>query len=127
MDKIGFWNARGMNRCRKRKEIDFFLKNNNIGLFGLLETKIRNKALHRAAINFNSWSISTNNGYHNGGRIWIVWQPSNFRVQFIEYNAQFVHMKVESVVHRNLFFLTFVYAFNGIHDREGLWLHLRKL
>ncbi|KAL9237238.1 hypothetical protein vseg_011814 [Gypsophila vaccaria] len=128
MDKIGFWNVRGMNRSRKRKENDFFLKNNNnIGLFSLLETKIRNKALHRAAVTFDSWCISTDNGYNSGGRICIVWQPSTFRVQFIEYNAQFGHMKVESLLHRHWFFLTFVYAFNGIHDREVLWLHLRKL
>ncbi|KAL9239109.1 hypothetical protein vseg_013460 [Gypsophila vaccaria] len=127
MDKIGFWNVRGMNRSRKRKEIDFFLKRNNVGLFGLLETKIRNKALNRAVDNLDSRCISTNNGYHSGGRIWIVWQPTIFKLQFIEYNAQFVHIKVESLLHRHWFYLTFVCAFNGIHEREALWFHLRKL
>ncbi|XP_074293343.1 uncharacterized protein LOC141620343 [Silene latifolia] len=70
--------------------------------------------------------ILTKSGYHNGGRIWILWQPRSFRVQFLEYNAQFIHMKVESLVSRTVFYLTMVYAFNGINDRAPLWGHLRR-
>ncbi|KAL9243881.1 hypothetical protein vseg_017718 [Gypsophila vaccaria] len=127
MDKVGFWNIRGMNRSRKRKELNFFLKNKEVGLFGLLETKIKNKALLRAVENFESWCVSTNNGYHAGGRIWIVWQPAAFRIHFIEYNAQYIHIKVESLLNRNWFYLTMVYAFNSIQERESLWHNLRKI
>ncbi|KAL9238990.1 hypothetical protein vseg_013351 [Gypsophila vaccaria] len=127
MDKIGFWNIRGINRSRKRKEINFFLKIKEVGLFGLLETKIKNKALLRAVDSFDSWCISTKNGYHSGGRIWVLWQPVVFRIQFIEYNAQFIHMKVDSLLHRNYFYITMVYAFNGTQDREPLWNSLRRI
>ncbi|XP_074297367.1 uncharacterized protein LOC141628079 [Silene latifolia] len=116
-----------MNRVRKQKEINFFLQNKDIGLFGLLETKIKNKALHKALGSFNSWCISTNNGYRSGGRIWILWQPQACRVHFLEYNAQFIHMKVESLLNRNVFYLTMVYAFNGAQEREPLWAHLRRI
>ncbi|XP_074301431.1 uncharacterized protein LOC141632819 [Silene latifolia] len=127
MDSIGFWNVRGMNRVSKQKAINFFLQNKGVGLFGLLETKIKSNAFHKVVNNFNNWSISTNSGYHNGGRIWILWQPRSFRVHFFEYYAQFIHMKVESLVSRIVFFLTMVYAFNGINDIAPLWGHLRRI
>ncbi|XP_074305538.1 uncharacterized protein LOC141640755 [Silene latifolia] len=97
-----------------------------MGLFGLLETKIKNKAFHKAYSSFSNWCITTNSGYHSGGRIWIIWKPSCFRVNVLEYNAQYVHMKVDSLVDRRSFWLTMVYAFNGQHEREPLWDNLRK-
>ncbi|XP_074292926.1 uncharacterized protein LOC141619804 [Silene latifolia] len=95
-----------------------------VGLFGLLETKIKSKSFNRTVNIFNNWCISTNNGYHNNGRIWILWDPKLFRIQFVEYNAQLIHMKVEALVSRSVFFLTMIYAFNGIQDRTPLWDHL---
>ncbi|XP_074298503.1 uncharacterized protein LOC141629388 [Silene latifolia] len=127
MDKIGFWNVRGMNRVGKQKAINFFLQNKDIRLFGLLETKIKSRALKKVVNNFNNWCISTNNGHHNGGRIWILWQPQAVKIQFLEYNAQFIHMRVESVENRSIFYMTMVYAFNSITDRAPLWDHLRRI
>ncbi|XP_074290657.1 uncharacterized protein LOC141617369 [Silene latifolia] len=94
---------------------------------GANETKIKSRALKKVVNNFNNWCISTNNGHHNGGRIWILWQPQAVKVQFIEYNAQFIHMRVESVETRSIFYMTMVYAFNSIHDRAPLWDHLRRI
>ncbi|XP_074271290.1 uncharacterized protein LOC141595221 [Silene latifolia] len=91
------------------------------------ETKTKNKSYSKVVNSFNNWCISTNSGYHKGGRIWILWQPNAFRIQFQEYNAQYIHMKVESVVNSSVFHLTMVYAFNGIHERAPLWDHLRRL
>ncbi|XP_074278052.1 uncharacterized protein LOC141601656 [Silene latifolia] len=117
-----------MNRVGKQKHISHFLQNKDIGLFGLLETKIKNKAFNKAVNSFNNgWSITTNNGYHSGGRIWILWKPGMFRVHILEYNAQYIHMKVDALVYRSVFFLTIVYAFNGIHERAPLWDQLRKI
>ncbi|XP_074291011.1 uncharacterized protein LOC141617750 [Silene latifolia] len=56
-----------------------------------------------------------------------MWEPKVFRIQFLEYNAQFIHMKVEALVSRSVFYWTMVYAFNGIQDRAPLWDHLRKI
>ncbi|XP_074299615.1 uncharacterized protein LOC141630755 [Silene latifolia] len=116
-----------MNRVGKQRDINYFLQNNNIGLLGLLETKIKNKAFNKAASSFSNWCITTNNGYHSGGRIWVLWKPNLFRVHVLEYNAQYVHMKVEYLVDRRSFWLTMVYAFNGIHDRDSLWDNLRRV
>ncbi|XP_074300469.1 uncharacterized protein LOC141631740 [Silene latifolia] len=126
MDKIGFWNVRGMNRVNKQKFINFFMQNKGVGLFGLLETKIKSKAISKIINNFNNLCISTNNGYHNNGRIWILWDPKVFRIQFIEYNAQFIHMKVEALVSRSTFYFTMIYDFNSIQERTPIWDHLRR-
>ncbi|XP_074318397.1 uncharacterized protein LOC141655206 [Silene latifolia] len=81
------------------------------GLFGLLETKIKNKAFNKAMNSFNNgWSITTNNGYHSGGKIWVLWQPNIYRVHVIDYNAQHIHMKVGALVSRNVFYLTMAIA-----------------
>ncbi|XP_074313367.1 uncharacterized protein LOC141648532 [Silene latifolia] len=116
-----------MNRVGKQREINYFLQVNNIGLFGLLETKIKNKAFSKAAGSFNNWCITTNNGYHSGGRIWVLWNPTMFRVQILEYNAQYIHMKIDSLVDRRVFWLTMTYAFNGIAERAPLWDNLTRL
>ncbi|XP_074305317.1 uncharacterized protein LOC141640395 [Silene latifolia] len=41
LDKIGFWNIRGMNNPNKQLAISKFLHQNKVGLFGLVETKIK--------------------------------------------------------------------------------------
>ncbi|XP_074303189.1 uncharacterized protein LOC141637599 [Silene latifolia] len=97
------------------------------GLFGLLETKTKSKAFNKAVSSFNNWCFSTNNGYHSGGRIWVLWNPKLFGVQVLEYNAQYIHQKVDSLVDRRVFCMTMVYAFNGIHDRDPLWDNLRRI
>ncbi|XP_074305087.1 uncharacterized protein LOC141640024 [Silene latifolia] len=43
---------------------------------------------------FSNWSISTNSAYHQGGRIWILWQAHEWDINFLEYDAQFIHMTV---------------------------------
>ncbi|XP_074313965.1 uncharacterized protein LOC141649168 [Silene latifolia] len=116
-----------MNRVGKQRDVNYFLQLQNIGLFGLLETKIKNKAFTKAASTFSNWCITTNNGYHSGGRIWVVWKPNLFRVNVLEYNAQYIHMKVDSLEDRRTFWFTMVYAFNGMHDREPLWDNLRRV
>ncbi|KAL9232307.1 hypothetical protein vseg_007432 [Gypsophila vaccaria] len=127
MYNIGFWNIRGMNSHRKQNEINYFLHNKEIGLFGLIETKIKNNALASVQSTFRNWCVSTNNGYHKGGRIWIVWRPQAYRVHFLEYNAQYIHMKVDSLSRRQSFYYTVIYVFNTAQERLPLWIQLRKL
>ncbi|XP_074271380.1 uncharacterized protein LOC141595316 [Silene latifolia] len=48
-------------------------------------------------------------------------------VEAQEYNAQYVHMKIDSLPNKKAFHLTMVYAFNGIHERALLWDQLRRI
>lgn len=76
MDKIGFWNSRGLNGVDKQKEMQIILYNSKISMFGFLETRIKRVKAKRAALNLcRGWSFTTDLGADNGGRIWILWKP----------------------------------------------------
>ncbi|XP_074276997.1 uncharacterized protein LOC141600652 [Silene latifolia] len=95
------------------------------GLFGLLETKVKPLALNSVRNNLcANWCVSTNSQYHRGGRVWILWNPSMFAVNFLEYNAQFIHMEVVDLGTGRQFHLTMVYAFNELLERKLLWQKL---
>ncbi|XP_074298970.1 uncharacterized protein LOC141629962 [Silene latifolia] len=127
MLNLGFWNVRGMNRRNKQLVINKFLFDNNVGIFGLIETKIKPQNVNKAVNVFNNWSISTNTAYHPGGRIWILWQINNYDVQFIEYDPQYIHMKITQKPENVSFNWTVVYGFNDGKDRESLWNNLIRI
>ncbi|XP_074266168.1 uncharacterized protein LOC141588632 [Silene latifolia] len=59
----------GMNKEVRQKVVNKFLHTNNVGLFGLLETKVKSNNVHRIVNNiFSDWSVFTNNSKHPGGR-----------------------------------------------------------
>ncbi|XP_074305780.1 uncharacterized protein LOC141641001 [Silene latifolia] len=81
MGSLGWWTIRGMNSMNKQLEVKKFLNQNNVGLFGLLETKIKSWNWIKVKNNVcENWSICTNNSKHKGGRIWLIWQPTQFVV-----------------------------------------------
>ncbi|XP_074265666.1 uncharacterized protein LOC141588110 [Silene latifolia] len=128
MIKFGFWNVRGMNKGGKQVDVNNFLHNNNVGMFGLLETKIKTDNFHSIANKiFSDWSISTNNNFRSGGRVWMLWKSHMFDIQFLQYDAQFIHMHVVNKIDQMQFFQTIVYAFNGVGERESLWLNLKSI
>ncbi|XP_021759465.1 uncharacterized protein LOC110724351 [Chenopodium quinoa] len=47
-----------------------------MGLFSLLETKVKSENFGRVFANFGSdWSVAANYSKHCAGRIWIIWNP----------------------------------------------------
>ncbi|XP_074298341.1 uncharacterized protein LOC141629200 [Silene latifolia] len=106
----------------KQLEIKRFLNQNNIGLFGLLETKIRGSNwLKVKNVMCDDWAIATNSSYHKGGRIWIIWQPSQVVVTVQHVTAQLIHAKVFDKTRDCHFLFTLVYGFNKDKERESLW------
>ncbi|XP_074297515.1 uncharacterized protein LOC141628249 [Silene latifolia] len=125
---IGFWNIRGLNSPAKQKHIKWFLHSHHIGLFGLLETKVKPSSLNRIRQSIcDGWCLSTNTHCHKGGRVWLLWNPHLFKVHFLEYNAQFIHAQVDEISSGGCFYFTLVYAFNGTQERKELWDRLRFL
>ncbi|KAK9732996.1 hypothetical protein RND81_04G036900 [Saponaria officinalis] len=128
MHDIGFWNVRGLNKENKQKSVKWFMHNNNVGLFGLLETKVNSAKVNNVISNMcDGWSVSTNCRWHSGGRIWVLWNPALFVIQFLEYSPQLIHMNVCSRTCSAQFHLTMVYVFNGVHEREDLWGALKRI
>ncbi|XP_074299186.1 uncharacterized protein LOC141630235 [Silene latifolia] len=96
-----------------------------VGLFGLLETKVKPLSLNSVRKSVcDGWSVSTNSSYHPGGRVWVLWNPSLFYVHFVHYSAQSVHMLVTEISSNFKFFCTMVYAYNDTTDRKSLWQDL---
>ncbi|KAL9244485.1 hypothetical protein vseg_018259 [Gypsophila vaccaria] len=127
MVNIGFWNVRGLNSSAKQKEINWFLRNNKVELFGLLETRVRKHNLNKVLLNFdNKWSISTNYSNHPGGRIWFLWNPLIFHVMRLETESQAIHAHCKQITDGRRFWITMVYGFNKLTEREKLWQSLRR-
>lgn len=64
---LGFWNVRGLNKPSKMHEIKWFLHNNKLGLFGLLETRVKACNTDRISTRLGlSWEFSTNYASHPG-------------------------------------------------------------
>ncbi|KAL9227927.1 hypothetical protein vseg_003561 [Gypsophila vaccaria] len=92
MVNVGFWNVRGMNSLAKQKEIKWFMQNNKVELFGLLETRVRRSNLNKVLANMDTkWSICTNYFQHPGGRIWMLWNPMVIQVLSLETESQAIY------------------------------------
>ncbi|XP_074278426.1 uncharacterized protein LOC141602015 [Silene latifolia] len=125
MDNIGFWNIRGLNKLHKQTEIKRFLFQNNVGLFGLLEIKVKSRNWNKVKNNVcDSWSICTNNSHHKGGRIWLIWQPNQYVVDVRYICDQLIHSKVSDKLRNISFYFTLVYGLNKDKERESLWDYL---
>lgn len=78
------WNVRGLNGPIKQKEVKLLCNIENVGLVGLLETKIKiNKIEEIARKMFDGWQYITNLECHYNGRIWITWRSDFYRVDII--------------------------------------------
>ncbi|XP_074313622.1 uncharacterized protein LOC141648803 [Silene latifolia] len=72
----------------------------------------------------DGWSLTTNNSFHKGGRVWVIWNPSIFHVDFVNYSAQCINMRVVEVASNKNFYLSTIYAFNELQARVPLWEQL---
>lgn len=76
-----------------------FLQRQQVGMFGLLETKIKRAKANKAALNLcTGWSYTTNHAKHNAGRIWLLWRPQVFTIQVEKVTEQLIH---NTVTHRS--------------------------
>ena len=58
MVRIGVWNIRGLNSSSKQKEVEWCIRNNNVAIFAILETKV--SCNNRESIGrrvFKEWGI----------------------------------------------------------------------
>ena len=116
------WNVRGLNDPIKQKEIVSRIRNNNINLVCLLETRIKESKM-KAVISrhFQGWQMLHN--YSEGapnGRIWILWNEA--QVDLVDVMDQCITCSVTIGFQR--FNLSVVYASNDGGERKRLWSHL---
>ncbi|XP_074292730.1 uncharacterized protein LOC141619610 [Silene latifolia] len=71
-----------------------------------------------------NWYLSTNTSYHKGGRVWVLWNPSIFSVNFLDYSAHAIHAVVKNLGNGYNFYFTMVYPFNDVNKKKPLWFNL---
>ncbi|XP_074278043.1 uncharacterized protein LOC141601646 [Silene latifolia] len=122
MGSIGFWNVRGVNSMNKQVDIKWFLHTNKVGLCGLLETRVKTGSINKVHDGLgNNWKVAHNNSVHDGGRIWVIWDPAIFTVDIIAIEPRVIYSKVTSLQSGIVWWLSMVYGFNRVNERLSLW------
>ncbi|XP_022846184.1 uncharacterized protein LOC111368907 [Olea europaea var. sylvestris] len=90
--KIGAWNIRGLNRPLKQNGVRHFMKQHDVDVMGILETKLGELKLNRVMRNkFNGLMQVNNFLTHKAGRILILWNPSKVKLEVLETASQVIH------------------------------------
>lgn len=112
----------------KQNDIKWFLNHYNIGLFGLLESRVKAVNFHKAFPGLgDGWCVTSNYSKHNGGRIWVIWLAAIFQVTPEVLGYQFIHLSVAHKATGNAFSYTMVYGLNDPALRLRLWDDLRLI
>ncbi|XP_074298788.1 uncharacterized protein LOC141629726 [Silene latifolia] len=92
------------------------------------ETRVKRKNLNKVQDGLGSkWKFEVNNDIIDGGRIWVLWDPSLFNVSVIKKELQVMHL---SVIYQQTGFCwtcSMVYGCNKDTDRRSLWSSLTNL
>ncbi|XP_074299145.1 uncharacterized protein LOC141630181 [Silene latifolia] len=125
MVSIGFWNVRGLNKKNKQGDVRRLLHINKVGLFGLMETKVKTININKVQDSLGDrWHFLNNNALHEGGRIWILWDPTLFHVNLLMKDMQGIHVAVVHLMTGFSWTCSIVYGFNKDSERVGLWQSL---
>lgn len=127
MSSLACWNVRGFNQPFKRKEVRDLIRENNVGICGMLETHVAKRNVDSVFNKmFRNWSwISNSEMCNKGCRIVLGWDVNLFEVMMMFTTDQVIHCLVTTKTSRTHFFCSFVYAENGHVPRRQLWHSLQ--
>lgn len=118
--KIFCWNVRGLNTLSRQRFIRGWIGTNKPLIGSVLETHVSEVNAERILQStFPGWKWITNYSHSEGGRIWVVWDPS-ISVFCFKQSAQLVMCGVFVPASNESFSVTFVYAFNTVIQRRAL-------
>jgi len=128
MVNIIAWNMGGLNNPNKQLDIKLFLSKHDVGLVGLMETKVKEENIDMVACNlFGGWEWHTNVEYNNKVRKWVAWKSKDYQVRILDSIEQLIHCRAQQIATQKVFYITFVYGMNSIALREPLWRRLRDI
>ncbi|KAK4426373.1 hypothetical protein Salat_1405900 [Sesamum alatum] len=126
--KIGFWNVRGFHRPLKHNGVAHLIRNNQLCLLGILETKLSASAvpciLNRL---FPGWCHTDNFHTIVGGRMLIIWNPVVIDVQPDDISPQVVHCRITNKSSQLSFYISFTYGLYTVINRRSMWEKLMEL
>ena len=123
---ISCWNIRGLNQPQKQTEIVSLIREMNIDVIGIVETKVR--FLNQDMVNNNMiphWNFVTNCQGDSIGRIWVGWNPDQIKLSVLHSSNQLIHVKIENFDLSIAFEASFVYGLHSTQDRRSLWRDLK--
>ncbi|KAJ8419977.1 hypothetical protein Cgig2_010914 [Carnegiea gigantea] len=92
--------------------VKLFLQLNDVGLVGLIETKIwQHNAVSLASNFLRGWQWANNCDISNG-RIWVAWKPCSYHIAILEKTDQYIHCCATQLTTRKHFHITFIYSHN---------------
>ncbi|KAK4382385.1 hypothetical protein Sango_2876300 [Sesamum angolense] len=127
--KIGFWNVRGLNRPLKQNGVAHLIKNNQLCLLGILETKLAAtaipKIIHRL---FPGWCQANNFDAIAIGRILIIWNPTVIDLHLEDISPQVIHCRITNKSSQLSFYIYFhLWPFYTVVNRRSMWEKLLEL
>ena len=101
-----------------------FCTRNKVGLICMMETKVKSRNFTKVARNFQDWEHYVNYETHDRGRVWIMWNKTDFQVTIIDSMMQVIHCEILHTFTNRRFSLTAVYGSNDEEERLTLWQFL---
>ena len=128
LQKIGFWNIRGAHLEIKLVQAKQIISDNNLGIFGILETKLNFDLTLKAANLINPhWSVHHNLVEAPYGRIMVLSDPTFYTLTPIISHKQFIHFHALHLPTTTSFYLTFIYGENHVAARQDMLNYLPHL
>lgn len=96
-----------------------------MSLFALLETHVKEDSavfVSNLLCPRFSWHFNYNHHYH--GRIWVGFDPDIWKLDVIFSSAQQITCSIERLSTKEMFVVSFIYAFNTHIERRQLWEEL---
>ncbi|GAV92450.1 Exo_endo_phos domain-containing protein/DUF4283 domain-containing protein [Cephalotus follicularis] len=125
--KCTCWNVRGLNDSCKQLEIRNFVRQYDIAILGLLESRVRTVNKTKVARGLlKGWDSATNHHLSLLGRIWIIWDPARVRFKFLSNSFQAIHGLL-SFNDNSEVFISFIYGDCDRMARRELWGDMRRV
>ena len=121
------WNVRGLNSPLKQHEVATILNKRKVDVCALVEVKLSRSRLNDMnKIRFPKWNTISNANSSVKARIVVLWNSDTTSLEVLNESAQGMNIKIRSLIHQTCFQVCFVYGYNSIAQRRGLWEDLRR-
>lgn len=115
------WNVRGLNKKAISTHVGAHIRKLHVHCIALLETRVKIKFVEHVRKKLGSgWRFVDYYNKYDNGRIWMMWNPSNWNVKPICMYEQVIHNKIYKIYGTFSHHLYVVYAHNQLTKRKSL-------
>ncbi|KAL2228017.1 UNVERIFIED_CONTAM: hypothetical protein Sindi_1781400 [Sesamum indicum] len=125
--KIGFWNVRAFNRPLKHNGVAHLIKNNQLCLLDILETKFAASMIPKIlSHSFPRWCQTNNFDTIASRRILGIWNPAVIDLHSEDISPQVIYCRATNKSSQ-LPYISFTYGLYSIVNRRSMWEKLSDL